>query len=366
MSEVRNIKLKYHIIHHLPKDSAQNDVIQKLTHAKIAVLENDCEFDGIKFDFNIHVYNCDSGSIVEIQFSGCEKDADSMENLEQRIRTLKVKDDKKRIDVIRVWDGLSLFYSRKVESLITDIELWFREVISTYYHVAMGKTFSPSFMPNYSDNAEKRKNDGDGIKNELNACDMSFLKNAFLHPFSESDGNSKADFMKDLDDCKDGRMSFDSFYHKYERRTIAEKISSQHYQEIEDFFRNNWDDLYQVRCAWAHHRYLRKDDVNHVTAIYKDARNIYTLCMAEIKAIKPSDNYKKSAENLRDLLLADIQNDYNISLFYRPEMMGLKKMSDGYFQDMDRPQFFPKFYVSDIYKESNLMNSLDEETDKLS
>ena len=349
------IKLKYHIMHFLPSDQSLDNIKQKLKRAGITMSsETQCVFEHVMFDIIIKSYDLNRGALIELEFRGNETAIDSIVNLDLRIRSLKSDEKGKEIYVIRQWDGLSLYYAELATRKISDIELWVREIISTYYHVAKGTSFSPAVLPKYNDNTEKRKEIGDSIANELNTCDMLFLQYAFLQPFSESDGNSGADFMKDLDECKKHIISFDDFYHKYEMRTLSERISQKHSDKIEGFFETYWGDLYRIRCAWAHHKTMKKDDVKLLNKSYIEAQKIYSICMEEILNTKPTKEMQVSADRLRELLTTGIQSSFNLSFLYEPGMEKEREMLNNEFLNMDRPQFMPVFYVGDT--RNNLMD----------
>ena len=323
-SEENQIIMKYHIIHYMKRNDAEENITKKLERASISLSSGVMKYKDCNFNYDLRSHDSKTGCLLELAIETTDDYLTEIEEIDERVKGIKHNHKERSIDVIRQWDGLSYYYAYEVINDLLEIEIWFRDIITLYFHKSTGETLKPSMLPRYSDSIEKRVKRKDGIENELDKSDMGFLKDAFVTPFSLK-SISTDQFQNDLESCKRGEINFDTFYERYNCETLAERISPFRHNEIENFFGEYWDDVYDTRCAVAHHRYLRSDKVERVREAHKAASDIYELCKKEILNIKLSDGMMETAEWIRALFNGYIIGDLNTKIEINPQLTYMKE-----------------------------------------
>lgn len=259
-----------------------NNLIQ--SYGDIKVVENTIEYEGVTFDYKVHMGDIDGGDKRFFHLEFFCSGRDNLENFKlflRSVRTLLSRVSDKPPEVL--WDDLSSELSAAAYPVIHDIENLMRKLITKFMLITIGGAWASSVVP--QDVSDSIKNKKTISHNYLYDTDFNQLANFLFKKYATGNLNSlvakiaTAEVITDLDLLELKELVPLSNWERYFSPVI---------ECTSEYLQSRWAKLYELRCMIAHNNFISTESFNLVKVLASEVKEKLAEAILNIEKIHVS------------------------------------------------------------------------------
>lgn len=226
-----------------------------------------------------------------------------------------------------LWDDVGIHYAEMAFPKINKIENLMRKLITKFMLVSVGMDFFNNIPKDIN-----LRDDKDADSGFLHNIDFIDLKK---YLFTARPLKKQEELMKIIDSLKENVLppdinllnyKKDSYWNRYFKDIIGNSVEA-------DSIKNDWDELYKLRCKVAHSKFLKKDEYEKIETLCKKLSKIFYDALEKLNDINLSEENKETIsedifseiegtvwhEKLYELIIRNFQNEFTLNDLYAYE-----------------------------------------------
>ncbi|HEV7378029.1 MAG TPA: hypothetical protein VGN95_25335 [Pyrinomonadaceae bacterium] len=200
---------------------------------------------------------------IKLSFNGEESDIDKFTTLLRAIRST-VKSSKGEMETL--WDDVSLYYSNKSYPLIHNVENLMRKLITYFMLTNVGKEWVAETSPTSVKEAINKSKRQEYV-NVLHQIDFNQLGD-FL--FKAYPTRNISELYKAIDNASEvGDLNLDDLK-EFKERSNWDRYFSKVVECTNEYLKNRWSDLYDLRCMVAHNAIIGRAEYEKIEKLVSE------------------------------------------------------------------------------------------------
>lgn len=260
--------------------SSFNNLLQINTNIK--VINDNIEYSGIIIKYSNELYNMEECiKIFHLKFESNGIKIDIFEKFLREVRQILNKISDNNIQVL--WDGISYYYSIKAYPVFYTIENLMRKLLTKFMFINVGNGWDKDNIPSEVQKSidSKKGNDTYNYLYKTDFIDLSY----FL--FDKYANKPAKDLIDDL--INDKEINKDDYIPKSNWERYFNKIVNCE----NDFLKNRWKKLYDLRCKVAHNNKFGKNDYKNTIELVKEVEPKIIEAIDKLSKVIVDNNEKK-------------------------------------------------------------------------
>ncbi len=226
-----------------------------------------------------------------------------------------------------LWDDVGIYYAEQAFPQITKIENLMRKLITKFMLVSVGMDFFNNIPMDI--NLRKDADADSGFLHNVDFIDLS------KYLFTARSLNKQEELMRIIDSLNDNILPSevnllnykrDSYWNRYFKEIVGTGVEA-------DSIKNDWDELYKLRCRVAHSKFLKKDEYTKIQTLCEKLSKIFYDALERLNDINLSEENKETIsedifseiegkswhEKLYELIIRNFRDEFTLNDIYAYE-----------------------------------------------
>ncbi len=200
---------------------------------------------------------------LKLSFDGGEGDIEKLIGLLRAIRSA-VKSSKGEVETL--WDDVSFYYANKSYPLIHNVENLMRKLITYFMLTNVGKEWVAEASPTSFKEAINKSKRQEYV-NVLHQIDFNQLGD-FL--FKAYPSRNISELYKVIDNASEARDINLDYLKEFRERSNWERYFSKVVECTNEYLKNRWSDLYDLRCMIAHNAIIGRAEYERIEKLVNE------------------------------------------------------------------------------------------------
>lgn len=321
----------------------------KILEASEDIIINDIilTFQETEFKFQVSDYGANSEALyIKIELDTIN--AERIHSFSKLIRTLRKIITESNIGKMQIiWDDISKYYCIQAYPKIYEIENMMRKLITKFMLINVGEFWVKHTLPedfSFGKGSDKTKKKAD--YDIMYQTDFIQLSDFLFDAYREMD---VAELIRKLTPLEYDKMDAEQLHDikKIIPKSNWEKYFTTHIQSDPLVIKENWKELYDLRCKVAHNRDFTKTDLERVISIIDLLKPIILNAIAKTETIEvDGDDKSELATQFEDKLNNELTSEQK--KFIQKIMNMYQSLRKTYKKCIGKEEFDGKTKVSEI------------------
>lgn len=315
--------------------------------ADIIITDDRLTFQETEFKLQVSDYGINSEAIyIKIELDVI--DEVKIHSFSKLIRTLRKIITESNIGKMQIiWDDISQYYCIQAYPKIYEIENMMRKLITKFMLINVGEFWVKHTLPedfSFGKGSDKTKKNAD--YDIMYQTDFIQLSDFLFDAYREMD---VSELIRKLTPLEYDRMSAEQLrdIKKIIPKSNWEKYFTTHIQSDPLIIKENWKELYDLRCKVAHNRDFTKTDLERVLCIIDLLKPIILNAITKTETIEvDGDDKSELATQFEDKLNNELTSEQK--KFVQTIMSMYQSIRESYKKCIGKEEYDGKIQVSEI------------------